>query len=228
MPHSRAETMRVEERRARVAELALRGLRPSEIAANLGDDSAQGRVKVSQDLKAIRRQWAASSVRDFDALKGEQLARLRQLQSEAWAEWEKSKQPAETATVVRKARPPSAQRHQDEPVNEYEPVLGEAGEPCLFEEVTTRKVEGRVGDAALARVVLSLIVEEEELLGLKARPGEQSTSPPIVAFKILCRPRHPGEAVDGTAAPPRPQIGLKELSPAPPESPGAQRRGRTF
>jgi hypothetical protein len=66
MAHSRAETMRVEERRARVAALAIQGLRPSEIAARLGVGSAKGRVKVSQDLKAVRDAWKATPVRDCD------------------------------------------------------------------------------------------------------------------------------------------------------------------
>jgi hypothetical protein len=128
----------------------------------------------------------------------------------AWREWERSCQPAETVTVVRRVRPPSAQRQQDEPVNEYEAV---PGEPSLVEEVTTRRAEGRVGDAALARVVLNLIVEEEELLGIKARPGEQTTAPGVVKFKIICPPDQPGEDAGGTAARPQPQLGLKELVP---------------
>jgi hypothetical protein len=92
MSHSRAETMRVEQRRAKVAALALRGLRPSEIATALGNDDAAGRVKVSQDLKAIRAEWAASAVRDFDAAKGKLLEELAMLRRELWVAWERSKQ----------------------------------------------------------------------------------------------------------------------------------------
>jgi hypothetical protein len=81
-------------------------------------------------------------------------------------------------------------------------------------------VEGRVGEAALARVVMQLIVEEEELLGIKARPGEQTTAPQVVRFTILCPPDERGEDGDGTAAPLRPEMGLKELPPAPPGAAG--------
>jgi hypothetical protein len=83
--------MRVEERRAKVAALALQGLRHSEIAARLGDRSPKGRVKVSQDLKAVRDAWKASAVRDFDEARGRALAEVALAKREAWAAWRRSK-----------------------------------------------------------------------------------------------------------------------------------------
>jgi hypothetical protein len=91
MSHSRAETMRVEERRAKVAALALQGLRPSEIARRLfRDDSQRSRVKVSQDLKAVREQWKASGVRDYEADRGRLLAEIALAKREAWRSWRRS------------------------------------------------------------------------------------------------------------------------------------------
>jgi hypothetical protein len=92
MPHSRADAMRVEERRAQVAALVAQGLRPSEIAAQVfGEAGAAARVKVSQDLKAIRKAWAASAVRDWDAEKGRVLAELAQLKRELWEDYDLSR-----------------------------------------------------------------------------------------------------------------------------------------
>jgi hypothetical protein len=90
MAHSRAETLRVEERRAKVASMALQGLRPSEIARRLGDDSAKGRVKVSQDLKAVREAWRASAVHDFAEAKGRLLAEIAEAKRAAWRAWRQS------------------------------------------------------------------------------------------------------------------------------------------
>jgi hypothetical protein len=83
--------MQVEERRARVAALLLQGLRPSEIASRVGNGSACARVKVSQDLRAIREQWKRSALCDYDAERGRVLAELENLKREAFASWEKSK-----------------------------------------------------------------------------------------------------------------------------------------
>jgi hypothetical protein len=83
--------MRVEQRRARVAALALQGLRPSEIARRLHDDSPSGRVKVSQDLKLIKDRWKASAVRDFNEERGRLLAEIAQAKRQAWSGWRRSR-----------------------------------------------------------------------------------------------------------------------------------------
>jgi len=95
MPVGRQRKLQIEERRSKVAELALKGLRQTEIAAQLGVAQAT----VSYDLKRIRSAWRDSSVRDFDATIVQQLDMLLLLQREAWAAWERSKTPMHTAVI---------------------------------------------------------------------------------------------------------------------------------
>ena len=51
---------------------------------------------MSNALAAIREEWLASAIRDFDQKKAEELAKLDRLAAVAWAAWERSCQDAET------------------------------------------------------------------------------------------------------------------------------------
>src|SRR5262245_53581405 len=74
------------DRRKRVAALYIQGQSQARIAEQVG--VAQGTI--SYDLQAIRKEWLASSVRDFDEAKSQELAKLDHLEAEAWAGWERS------------------------------------------------------------------------------------------------------------------------------------------
>ncbi len=78
------------ERRRQVAALYLQGKTQTEIARLLG--TTQPRVCLH--LKAIRKEWLASCVRDFDEAVAEELAKLNNIEAEAWAAFERSCQPA--------------------------------------------------------------------------------------------------------------------------------------
>ena len=54
---------------------------------------------VCQDLQAIRKQWRESAIRDFDAARELELQKLDRVEREAWAAWERSQQPAQSAVV---------------------------------------------------------------------------------------------------------------------------------
>lgn len=82
-------------RQHRVADLYLAGKTQWEIADLVG--ITQGTV--SKDLAAIRTAWLASAVRDFDAIKSEQLAKIDRVEVIAWAAWERSCKDAETRRV---------------------------------------------------------------------------------------------------------------------------------
>ena len=76
----------VNHRRLRVAELYLTGKFQSEIGQLLGVSQQQ----VSHDLKAVQQQWLASSIRDFDTVKSEQLAKIDAVERAAWEAWARS------------------------------------------------------------------------------------------------------------------------------------------
>jgi hypothetical protein len=72
--------------RETIAREYLKGHYQHDIATGLGISPAT----VKRDLAKIRQLWLASSLRDFDALKAEQLAKIDAVEAEAWAMWTKS------------------------------------------------------------------------------------------------------------------------------------------
>ncbi|MCK7458487.1 hypothetical protein [Idiomarina aminovorans] len=71
---------------ASIAEMYLKGFRMYEIADARGLSMNQ----VKYDLREVRKRWRQSSVRDFDAHREEQLARLDLMEASLWREWERS------------------------------------------------------------------------------------------------------------------------------------------
>jgi hypothetical protein len=89
MPQHKQEV--VNHRRHHVAELYLGGKYQVEIARLVGVSQQQ----VSLDLKAIQKAWFASSIRNFDEVKAEQLAKIDYVERQALDAWERSLQPRE-------------------------------------------------------------------------------------------------------------------------------------
>src|SRR5262249_46366485 len=83
------------QRREQVAALYLQGHSQYTIAQQVGVTQQQ----ISMDLKIIQKGWLASTLRDFDAAKSEQLAKLDQLELAAWAAWERSRVPHDVVTT---------------------------------------------------------------------------------------------------------------------------------
>lgn len=75
-----------------VAELYLKGRRQADIARHLSEirDYTLSQQQVSGDLKLIRKRWLESSLRDFDHLKAQELAKIDQLEVTYWDAWERS------------------------------------------------------------------------------------------------------------------------------------------
>ena len=96
MGRTKQEIFRIEQRRQQVAELYVKGSTQSQIARQLG--VAQSTVSV--DLKAIRREWRDSRIRDFDEAVAVELKKLEHLEREAWSGWERTQQPAESTKVT--------------------------------------------------------------------------------------------------------------------------------
>lgn len=74
------------ERRQRVASLYISGKSQMEIARIV--NVTQGTI--SNDLAAVRKEWLASAVRDFDARISEELAKLEAIERAAWEAWLRS------------------------------------------------------------------------------------------------------------------------------------------
>lgn len=72
----------------RVAALYLQGKTQTEIARVVG----VSQMTVSNDLAALRKEWLAASLRDYDAKLAEEWERLKHLERAAWEEWERSRE----------------------------------------------------------------------------------------------------------------------------------------
>jgi hypothetical protein len=84
-------------RREQVARLRLQGLGFPTIAEQLGC----GIGTVYRDFEAMLAEWRASHERDTDAKVQQILAEIQLMRAEAWAAWERSKQPREVTTTER-------------------------------------------------------------------------------------------------------------------------------
>jgi hypothetical protein len=140
---------RVRRDRAEVARLYLMRWTQAEIGAKLG----LSRQQVGYDLAAIRQEWLASSLMDFNARRAEELARIDRLEGEYLDAWAASKKDKETTTT--------------------EQTAGGDGEPV---RAAIRK-EGRHGDPRYLAGVQWCINKRCELLGLDAPKKIAPTTP---------------------------------------------------
>ena len=85
---------RIADRQRQVGDLYLARLSQPEIASRL----RISQKTVSVDLKALRKQWLASALMDFNEAKARELAQIDKLEDEAYQAWERSKQVKKTET----------------------------------------------------------------------------------------------------------------------------------
>ncbi len=83
------------ERRKKVSELRLKGWGQVEIANELQVRQST----ISLDIKLICKAWRESSIRDFDDSRELELAKINKVEREAWAGYERSQQPHQSATT---------------------------------------------------------------------------------------------------------------------------------
>jgi len=120
-------TLRVLQRRQAVASRYLRGESQATIARALGVTQQQ----ISLDLQAIHALWLAAALRDTDALKAEQRAKIDAVEREAWAAWHRSQQPREM-TVTEATDGGETPRRKNSVRRE-----GQAGAPCFLAVILT-------------------------------------------------------------------------------------------
>jgi hypothetical protein len=111
-------------RRQQVGAMYLAGKYQADIARLVGVTQQQ----ISHDLAALRKLWLASSVRDFNTAKAEELAKVDRVEHEYWVGWERSLQDhvqnlAEIKTGDKPGRKRSRRRE------------GQAGDPRFLDGV---------------------------------------------------------------------------------------------
>src|SRR4051794_20268826 len=93
MAVTRARKTEIAQRRKNVAELYIQGWNQTAIAEKLG----MGQSTVCYDLQKLQKEWRESRVRDFDAARELEIQKIDRLEREAWAAWERSQKPSQSA-----------------------------------------------------------------------------------------------------------------------------------
>lgn len=145
-----------ESRRQQVADRYLAGASIAEIAAILTTDAAA----VRRDLAAVRKQWSMEAATESEDRIAETLAGIRRIRLQAFAEWERSKLPAET-------------------------TVDEITEGEGSKRKTSKRKQGQHGDARLLSVALASIEAEAKLLGLNAPTGIDATIRTIEPIRVI-------------------------------------------
>jgi hypothetical protein len=81
--------------RVLIARMYVRGKSQHDMAIELSHHYDNVRISpgaIGSDLKAIRQAWLQSTLIDFNAAKSKELARLDEMEREAWDAWERSKE----------------------------------------------------------------------------------------------------------------------------------------
>ena len=82
----------IAQRRHEVSELYLQGWTQMAMATHFNVTQST----VSEDIRAVQKEWRASGIRNFDLIREVELRKLDRLEREAWSAWERSQQPAES------------------------------------------------------------------------------------------------------------------------------------
>ena len=128
-------------RRQQVAELYLQGLPQATIAEQLHIAQAT----VSADLDYIRKMWQASSVRDFGEVRAKEMDKLDLIEREAWAGWQRSQKPAQSAVI--------------------------SGAPPGTGQQTRKTMKNQNGDPRFLQQINHCISQRRGLLGLDVLPA---------------------------------------------------------
>ena len=140
MAAPRRSKFQIEDNRRDITRLYLRGKTQAEIGEALGIS----RAMVAYDLVAIQERWREGTVRDLDAAKSRELAKVDELERTYWSAWESSLEQKETTTTART----------------------EAGD--ALRATAQMKKETRDGNPAFLEGVLKCIQRRARLLGLDA------------------------------------------------------------
>lgn len=136
-----------------IAERYLRGDYQADIARDLG----VSQQLISYDLKAIRAAWLAAAIRDFDAARAQELARIDEVERAAWEGWARSLKDKEVAV----------QEQHDDPITTKDAKGNTVVTPRVRKHASLRK-EGQAGSPAFLNTVLTCIERRCSILGLDA------------------------------------------------------------
>ena len=163
---------------ARIAELYLSGTKQADIAATLGVSQPQ----ISYELKKLQKRWAASAIRNLDAAKGEELAKIDNLELEYWACWRKSGGEVKSKSVERE----KIVLDEENKIHKGAAGLAQVGAEGVKEGEIVRTIERseiRIGETKFLDGVQWCIERRCKLLGIDV-PAKASITGDILAAYI--------------------------------------------
>jgi len=134
--------------RRRIADLYLSGWTQTAIAEEVG----VSQQTISGDLKALQKDWLASSLVDYNEAKAQELAKVDRLEREYWVAWEASKADKKVETTEKAA-----------------------GKKATRSKAQVRR-EGQVGNPSFLSGVQWCIERRCKILGIDAPTGIDLTS----------------------------------------------------
>ena len=155
------------ERRQTIAALYLQGKYQFQIAAHL----SVSQQLISQELRTIQRLWLNSTLRDFDAVKAQELAKLDDVEREYWAGWHRSFKDAEQSIMEASDTPEGGRRHKVVTRKQ-----GQAGDPRFLDGVM-RCIEKRCDILGIATVTTAAKELAAGLTSVLAQAREIHTKP---------------------------------------------------
>lgn len=157
----------IERDRQHIADWYLQGLTQAVIAERINADPEREytltQQTISNDIRRLQELWLASSVRDFNEMKAQELAKIDRLEREYWRGWESSQEDAETKIQktkgnIRKIIDPEAEEVDGEPASFI------AERPAEM----TKTAKGQVGDPRFLAGVERCIERRCKILGIDA------------------------------------------------------------
>jgi hypothetical protein len=180
----------IQMRRRRVSELYLQGKNQFQIAEIITAEFRKENEKpfsqshVSYDLKRVREEWRSARVNNYDAKVDMELARLDEIEREAWAAWHRTIGIYKTET-----RKNTLVKGTD----------GNQGLDLPAEEITVKK-EKLAGDPRFLAAVQDCVKKRCEILGLNAPVKAEMAITGDVLMAAINQGSKRVEAVNGIAA----------------------------
>jgi hypothetical protein len=97
---------------------------------------------VSNDIKAIQKRWLASSIRDFDDLRAQELAKIDNLERTYWLEYEASKDPVIKRKTAKKVDGQTTEATQEVGQGTGDPRFLQGVQWCIDRRVKLLGLDG--------------------------------------------------------------------------------------
>jgi hypothetical protein len=165
--HAKRTNPQREEQLRQIAGMYLEGLPQRDIADRFGLSQSQ----ISRDLKEIQRRWATPDSQDVMALRAKELARLDHLEQQAWAAYNRSRQPEETQSKEKTITDNHAGNGQKSSTKG----------PADRMKASIR-TKNRDGNPAFMKIALDCCRQRIKLLGVEAPAKLEDATPKQIQF----------------------------------------------